>query len=164
MADLDPAAIVRVLNRHHVRYVIVGGFAAQLHNLTIPATLDIDLTPARDRENLEHLAMAFDDLEAGLYTADHGGTWFPRFPVEKWAKYDTLHLMTLHGPLDIVFVPDGTTSGYDDLRGDAVQLSIEDQTVLVITPATWEALKQASGRAKDLQHLDQYYERRDDNS
>jgi hypothetical protein len=31
---------------------------------------------------------------------------------------------------------------------------------MVITVATWEALKQATGRAKDLEHLDSYYESR----
>ena len=68
--DLDPGAIVRVLNQHSVRYVIIGGIAAQLHDLPVPATVDIDVTPARDRKNLECLARAFEELEAGLYTAD----------------------------------------------------------------------------------------------
>lgn len=35
-------------------------------------------------------------------------------------QYDTLHLMTIHGPVDIVFAPDGTSRGYDDLAGSAV--------------------------------------------
>jgi hypothetical protein len=107
MPDLDPGAIARVLNRHGVRFVIIGGIAAQLHDLPVPATVDIDVTPARDRQNLERLARAFDELDAGLYTADEAGTWFPRTPVEHWSQYDTLHLMTIHGPIDIVFAPDG---------------------------------------------------------
>lgn len=55
MPDLDAAAIVRSLNRHGVQFVIIGGIAAQLHDLPIPATVDIDVTPARDHQNLEHL-------------------------------------------------------------------------------------------------------------
>ncbi len=31
---------------------------------------------------------------------------------------------------------------------------------MVITVPMWEALKQASGRAKDLEHRDSYYESR----
>ncbi len=32
MADhFDPAAIVEVLNRHGVRYVVIGGYAANVH-------------------------------------------------------------------------------------------------------------------------------------
>ena len=162
MPELDPGAVVRILNRHGVRYVVIGGIAAQLQDLPVPATVDIDVTPSRDRKNLERLATAFEELEAGLYTADEGGSWFPRTPIEHWAQYDTLHLMTIHGPVDIVFAPDGTSRGYDDLTGSAVRLLLGDEPVLVITPTTWEALKQASGRAKDLEHLDRYYEGRTD--
>jgi len=49
----------------------------------------------------------FEELEAGLFTADGAGAWFPRTPVDHRAQYDPLHLMTSLGPLDIVFVPDG---------------------------------------------------------
>ena len=111
MPELDPGTIVRVLNKHGVRYVVIGGIAAEIHDLPVPATVDIDVTPARDRENLERLARAFDELEAGLYTAEDAGTWFPRTPVELWSQYDTLHLMTKGGPIDIVFAPDGAPSG-----------------------------------------------------
>ncbi len=139
---------------------MIGGIAALIHDLPVPATVDIDLTPARDRKNLESLARSFDDLEAGLNTAEGGGTWFPRIPVENWAHYDTLHLVTRYGPVDIVFAPDGATRGYDDLAGSAERHMLDGEPVLVITPTTWETLKQASGRAKDLEHLDRYYERR----
>jgi hypothetical protein len=158
MPELNPAAIVRALNRHGVRYVIIGGVAAQVHDLPIPATVDLDVTPARDGDNLERLAAAFDDLEAGLYTAEPTGTWFPRTPVENWAQYDTIHLMTTYGPVDIVFAPDGAPAGYADLAKDASQHTIDDEVVMVISVATWVALKQASGRAKDLEHLDRYDE------
>jgi hypothetical protein len=158
MPDLDPVAMVRVLNKHSVRYVVIGGIAAQIRDLPVPATVDIDLTPDRDLKNLERLAKAFDELEAGLYTAEEGGSWFPRIPIDNWAQYDTLHLMTIHGPLDIVFTPDGASRGYDDLAPTAESLTLGGEPLLVITAATWVALKQASGRAKDLEHLDMFYE------
>jgi hypothetical protein len=160
--ELDPTTIVRVLNGHRVRYVIIGGIAAELHDLPVPATVDIDVTPARDPINLERLARAFDELEAGLYTAEDAGTWFPRTPVEHWSQYDTLHLMTKAGPIDIVFIPDGAPSGYTDLSEHAIPAELGDQTVMIITVAKWEALKQATGRAKDLEHLDRFYEARRD--
>ena len=102
------------------------------------------------------------DRRVGLYTADESGTWFPRTPTENWLQYDTLHLITIYWPVDIVFTPDGAPHGYHDLAGAAVRLLLEDEAVLVITTATWEALKQASGRAKDLEHLDRYYDGRDE--
>jgi hypothetical protein len=164
MPDLDAAAVVRVLNRHGVRYIIIGGIAAQLRDLPVPATVDIDVTPARDRANLQRLARAFEELDARLYTADESGTWFPRTPVENWAQYDTLHLMTMHGPIDIVFVPDGAPMGYPELTRGASREQLEGEPVVVVNEATWERLKQASGRAKDLEHLDQYHQHRSNRS
>ncbi len=158
--DLDIPSVVRALNAHGVRYVVIGGVAALVHNLPLPATVDIDVTPSRDTKNLERLAAAFDALEAGLLTADEPGTWFPRHPVENWAQYDTLHLMTKYGPLDIVFAPDGAPRGFDDLHASADEhpVQADDAPALVISVATWEQLKVASGRAKDLEHLDRFYE------
>lgn len=115
MLELDAAAVVRVLNKHRVEYVVIGGISAQLNDLPVPATVDIDVTPSRRKANLERLARAFDELEAGLFTADEGGTWFPRVPVENWAQHDNLHLMTRFGPVDIVFSPDGAPGGFSDL-------------------------------------------------
>jgi hypothetical protein len=43
--ELNAAAIVAALNRHQVRYVIIGAFAAIAQRAPIPATRDIDLTP-----------------------------------------------------------------------------------------------------------------------
>ena len=160
VADLDIAGIIRTLNKHSIRYVVIGGIAALVHDLPLPATVDIDVTPARDAKNLSRLAAAFDDLEAGLLTADKAGTWFPRRPMENWSRYDTLHLMTKYGPLDIVFAPDGAPRGFEDLVELAEQRPVqaEDATALVISIATWKLLKEATGRAKDLEHLDRLQE------
>jgi hypothetical protein len=62
--ELDAAAVVRALNARDVRYVVIGGMAAVVHDLPIPRTVDIDITPARDPANLARLANAFDDLDA----------------------------------------------------------------------------------------------------
>ncbi|HZQ28970.1 MAG TPA: hypothetical protein VFA94_14840 [Acidimicrobiales bacterium] len=163
MPDLDIAGIVRTLNAHGVRYVVIGGVAALAHDLPVPATVDIDITPKRESANLRRLADAFDDLEASLLTADQSGTWFPHRPVENWASYDTLHLITRLGALDVVFAPDGAPRGYEDLVGAADRRPVlaDDAEALVVSVASWEHLKLAAGRAKDLAHLDQYYEERD---
>lgn len=160
MAELDIAGIIRRLNAHQVRYVIIGGVAALVHDLPLPATVDLDVTPARDAENLSRLAAAFDDLDAGLLTAEQSGAWFPRHPVEQWSRYDTLHLMTNCGPLDIVFAPDGAPRGFEDLLDSAERRPVQaaDAAALVISVSMWERLKQATGRAKDLEHLDRFYE------
>lgn len=160
MAELDIAGIVRALNACAVRYVVIGGVAALVHDLPLPATVDLDITPARDAENLARLAAAFDELDAGLLTAEPTGAWFPRHPTEKWSQYDTLHLMTNCGPLDIVFAPDGALRGFEDLIDSAERRAVQavDAMALVISVATWKRLKHATGRAKDLEQLDRFYE------
>ena len=45
MRELDAGAIVHILNRHSVRFIVIGGLAAQVHDLPVPATVDIDVTP-----------------------------------------------------------------------------------------------------------------------
>ncbi len=57
------------------------------------------------------------------------------------------------------FSPDGAPHGYDDLAPLAKQRRVlaNDARALVVTVTTWKHLKTASGRAKDLEHLDRFY-------
>jgi hypothetical protein len=59
---------VAALNRHQVRYVIIGAFAAIAQQAPIPATRDIDLTPDASQENLARLSQALTDLGARIRT------------------------------------------------------------------------------------------------
>jgi hypothetical protein len=60
--ELDLRAILEVLNRHGVAYVIVGGVAAgawaRLVDIPIPATYDVDFTPDTAPDNLDRLSPA----------------------------------------------------------------------------------------------------------
>jgi hypothetical protein len=51
--ELDAGEMVRVLNRHDVRFVVIGGIAALVHDLPLPATIDLDVTPSREPGNLD---------------------------------------------------------------------------------------------------------------
>ncbi|MEO5974400.1 MAG: hypothetical protein ABIQ38_04255 [Ilumatobacteraceae bacterium] len=150
--------MIGALNSRGVQFILIGGIAAQIHGLPVPATIDVDITPARNTENLDRLANAFEDLGAMLLTVDDGGTWFPRHPVENWAQYDTLHLVTKHGLLDIVLAPDGAPRGFDDLVSESVGGNFGAVAFAMISKEQWIRLKSASGRAKDLEHLARYYE------
>lgn len=66
--ELNAAAIVAALNRHQVRYVIIGAFAAIAQQAPIPATRDIDLTPEASQENLTRLSLALKELGARIRT------------------------------------------------------------------------------------------------
>jgi hypothetical protein len=59
LTDEAAAAIVAVLHEHGVNFVVIGGFAIQLHQVGgLARTSDIDVTPERSRANLERLAAA----------------------------------------------------------------------------------------------------------
>lgn len=51
----------RLLNRHHVRYVIAGGVAANLHG-SVRATKDVDVLVPRDHKNMTRLLAALSEL------------------------------------------------------------------------------------------------------
>ena len=70
---LDPDAppsrlrdlIFSALERHEVSFVAVGGLAAQWHGAQ-RTTKDLDVCPAWDKENLDHVAGALRELGARL--------------------------------------------------------------------------------------------------
>ena len=69
MKPLKAHEILECLERHQVRYVLIGGLGAVLHGSPIP-TLDADICPARDLENLERTAAALVELGARIRTED----------------------------------------------------------------------------------------------
>lgn len=161
-ASLDLAAepqlrlteLIAALTHNAVDFVVIGGVAAQLHQLPMPATVDLDITPSRSPENLVRLAKVFDEIDAALATAGEYGTWFPRHPISNWAQYETLHLITKFGLLDLVFKPDGSTKGFDELVNSSALIRLENMGVHVISIEKWLELKAATNREKDSLHID----------
>ena len=68
MADFDPRAIFDALDRHGVRYVLIGGMAAILHGAS-HVTTDVDVVPQDARENLERLSAVLKELHARIRVA-----------------------------------------------------------------------------------------------
>lgn len=62
---LDRAALLASLARHGVRFVLVGGLAAQAHGAA-RATKDADICPEWSNENLARLAVSLTELGARL--------------------------------------------------------------------------------------------------
>jgi hypothetical protein len=148
---LDPPAIFAILDAHHVEYVVVGGYAAQLHGSN-RLTTDIDLTPQRSTTNLHRLAQALRDLDAAIRVdgLEHGlafGT-----SAEALAGMKTLNLRTPQGDIDLTFEPDGT-GGYPDLIQTAEDHTIGAVRVHVAALADIIRSKAAAGRPKDLHAL-----------
>ena len=151
----DPAVMLAALHEANVRFVLIGGMAAVLHG-DVGVTLDIDIAPAKDADNLNCLAAALRALDARVRTADA-----PQgLPFDCSAGFlrnlgpdAILNLTTRAGALDVSFTPAGT-GGYDDLKRDAVALdAAEGVSILVASLADVIRSKSAADREKDRRAL-----------
>ena len=107
--ELNAVAIVSVLNRHRVDYVVIGAFAAIAQQAPIAPTRDIDVTPDDSTDNLGRLSDALKELDARIRTgADDGGVAFDH----DVRRADMWNLICRYGEFDISFRPAGFDSGY----------------------------------------------------
>ncbi len=146
----DPLRLFRELDAGGLRYVVIGGLAGRL--LGSPTlTRDLDICPARDRENLEALAVVLRGLHARLRGADAA---LPvRLDARSLQAGDSITLVTDAGDLDILGTPAGTT-GYDELIRTAVATDLDGLVVQVSSIDDLIRMKRAAGRPKDLIELE----------
>jgi predicted nucleotidyltransferase len=142
--------ILRVLNKHEVRFVVIGAIAAIAQGYPL-TTQDIDITPARDPDNLERLAAALRELDARLRTPKDEGVAFP-IDAQMLGNADMWTLRTPFGDLDVSYVPSGT-QGYDDLRRGARTEAIDGVEVAISSLVDIIRSKEAAGRVKDQAQL-----------
>jgi hypothetical protein len=143
-------ALLQLLNRHGVKYVVTGSGAALLHGVVLEPG-DLDVTPALDRENLRRLAAALAEIDACHYPAAPFGKWEAIGEGEqRWVQYEPTpeevearatwkpdpedpasfdHLLQSRlGSIDIVPLVSGT---YEELSVGAVRIDVEDEEVWV---------------------------------
>ncbi|MHB8379501.1 MAG: hypothetical protein ACYDB2_06235 [Acidimicrobiales bacterium] len=143
-----PDKILEVLERHRVLYVVIGGLAAELRGSPY-VTRDVDVTPARTRENFARLAAALRELNAKLRIPDMDEPSEVPLDERSFEQGTTWTFVTKHGYLDIALLPDGTR-GYDDLRRSATREQLTD-TVTIFVAALADVIrsKEAAGCEKD---------------
>lgn len=145
--EFDPIGQLAVLNRHRVRYVVMGGFAAVAYGSPLP-TADVDVTPARDTDNLTRLSAALTELGARVRVEGvRGGLPFSH-SAESLRDVTVLNLVTGLGELDLVMIPAGA-AGYDELAQRALTVRLHDVDVPLAALSDLIASKEAAGRPKD---------------
>ncbi len=143
-----PDEILEVLERHRVLYVVIGGLAAALRGSPY-VTRDVDVTPARSRENFTRLAAALRELNAKLRIPDMEEPLEVPLDERSFEQGTTWTYVTKHGYLGIARLPDGTR-GYDDLRRSVTREQLTDTvTIFVAALADIIRSKEAAGREKD---------------
>jgi predicted nucleotidyltransferase len=142
-----PQEILAALDRHGVRYVVIGGLAAILHGAP-HVTTDVDIVPEEALRNLERLSEVLRELSAKIRVAgEEDGVPFSH-DADSLARVRIWNLVTDRGNLDITFQPSGT-HGYEDLRRDAVQMTVRGVEVPVASLADVIRSKEAAGRERD---------------
>ena len=141
----DFSAILGVLARHEVEFIVVGGVCAVLLGAPV-ATFDVDIVHSRSEENLDRLSRALEELDA--HYRDH----LPRrIPPARVALAESGHhlLATRFGPLDVL----GSIGEDDDYptllsKSEPVQID-RNISIRILDLDTLIEVKQKTERSKD---------------
>jgi hypothetical protein len=157
----DAGELVRILQRHEVDFVIIGGIAGQLWG-SPTITQDLDICYAREQTNLEHLAAALRELNAKLRGVKEDVPF--RLDARTLLNGDSFTFTTDFGALDCLATPSGT-SGYNDLKQAAETMPVGGgRAVRVCSIDDLIRMKRAAGRTKDLRDLENLGALRDERS
>ena len=144
----DPGPGIEALLDHGVKFVLIGGVAANL--LGSPTvTSDLDVCYSRDDENLERLADALRAIGARLRGRNVPDDLPFRLDARTLAVGDHFTFSTSVGSLDILGAPSGS-EGFDQLVRNAITMRFRGRDVLVAHIDDLITMKRAAGRRKDL--------------
>lgn len=142
--------IIKVLNKHKVEYIVVGGVGSILQGADI-FTKDIDVCPENNKENFERLSAALKELGGRLRGAQNVevpitpdllknmqiGTW-----VTRYGDFDIIH--------DIPAGENGALYKYKDLYVNHDDVPVFGIVVHVASLKDIVASKRFAGRPKDI--------------
>lgn len=143
---IDVEGILRLLLRHEVRFVLIGGLAANSWG-SPSLTFDIDICYARDPANLERLARALQEAGARLRGAPDDVPF--RLDARSLQMGDSFTFKTRLGDVDALGTPTGTL-GFEELDRTAVVREVARVPVRVAWLPDLIRMKVTAGRPKDL--------------
>lgn len=153
VSSFDPIEMLRVLSHAQVKFVVIGGYAAELLGAPL-MTMDLDVCYERSTENMERLAAALRQLGAKLRVANVDEDLPFLLDGRTLAAGDSFTFVTDLGSLDVLGTPSGT-KGFRDLVTSARAVPVaNDLSVPVVALADLMRMKRASARIKDKMHLE----------
>jgi transcriptional regulator with XRE-family HTH domain len=150
-APLDAEQILRRLIKRGVDFVVIGGIAAVLHG-SARNTFDLDICFSTDDANVAALGDVLIALSARLRGVDEDLPFVPDGRI--WRGIELLTLVTCLGELHVLARPPGAPP-YQQLRRNADRYDVGGFDVPVASIDDLIAMKQASGRAKDLLDIEE---------
>jgi hypothetical protein len=142
----DPFRVLRTLERHGVRFVLIGGLGARLHG-SPSVTNDTDICYERTADNMKRLAAALRQLGATLRGVPDETPFRP--DAATLSSGDHFTFSTKGGNLDCLGPPAGV-GGFDELADGAEVFDVEGLSVRVASIGDLIRMKRAAGRPKDL--------------
>ncbi len=140
---------LQLLEKHAVRYVLVGGYAVILHGY-VRSTGDIDLWLEKSKDNFQKLKKAYADFGA------------PIFPEDEFLndKFDVWGIGTEPCKIEILTQADGLT--FTESYQKRIFIEIEGVKIPYIDLEDLMKNKTASGRYKDLADIEQLNKNKED--
>lgn len=149
---LDIGELIGVLADHGVDYVVIGGVATQVHGHR-RTTMDLDVTPDPDPENLRRLGAALAELEALPRDGGAEGAEISPADPERLAIAAIVPpLLTSHGQIHILKEPKGARS-FDEMRAGALMVDLDGNEVAIVSLDDLIRMKRAAGRPGDLDDI-----------
>jgi hypothetical protein len=150
--EFDALALVRTLLEHDVDFVVIGGFAVQFHGHH-RTTMDLDVVPNPDRENIERLSRALSELGAEPAEPTVGEGKLATADPERLALAAIVPpLVTRHGRIHVLKEPKGARP-YARLRSDAREAEVGGLQIPVASLDDLIRMKRASARRVDLEDI-----------
>lgn len=147
----DPVRIVTALAKHRVAYVMIGALAARLQGFP-RLTADIDITPERERKNLNRLAATLRELDARIYVEQVPEGLPFEYDGKSLERANVWNLVTIAGRIDIAFEPSGT-KGYHDLIRSAERIAAFGTELQVASLSDIIRSKVAADRPQDREDV-----------
>jgi hypothetical protein len=143
----DARELFRALVDRDVEYVVVGDLAIQAYGGQ-HMTQGLDVAIAASTDNLARLASALLDLDARILGPDgQRSRSTPTAPL--LASSDQWHLITVHGPLDVLTLP-AHLGSFADMRARAHEVPLGDLSIPIAHREDLLKMKRAAGRPQDL--------------
>lgn len=138
----DFSEFLKLLNAHHVEYLLIGGFAVAMYGYP-RATADMDVWVSRHSNNSERLVACLREF----------GFDSPNLNAELFEDPDRIIRMGV-APLRIEILTSIDGVDFAECVARAQTTTVDGSSVPVISLEDLKINKRASGRAKDLDDLE----------